>query len=345
FTQGRPYLLTESLLICVLLAWQKQSDSRPTPLKLALTGIAFAFSAWAHGAWYLWLLLPAAFFLAGRVRDSLYLTACWLGGSFLGACLTGKPFAYLGQALFIARSIQSEHVPARLLVGEFRPSEGEFATLTLLALVYLWRRQWKTPSLFRSPVVWMIFLGWMLGFKADRFWADWGVPSALVWLALQFDDFMANAWDASAPRRLAVCALIAAPLFLDSTADLGGRYSASVRETFLDSEDANLQGWMPSRGGIFYCADMAFFYNTFYKNPSGGWRYMVGFEPALMPEDDLKIYRNIQMNQRAGQAYEGWISKMRPEDRLAVQSAAKPTAPGLEWHEAGGGWWIARKNR
>ena len=48
------------------------------------------------------------------------------------------------------------------------------------------------------------------------------------------------------------------------------------------TEHPELKGWMPEKGGIFYGADMTFFYNTFYKNPDGDWRYIVGFEPACV---------------------------------------------------------------
>ena len=57
-----------------------------------------------------------------------------------------------------------------------------------------------------------------------------------------------------------------------------------------------MQGWLPEPGGIFYSAQMGFFYNTFYRNPQAEWRYILGLEPALMPEDDLKIYRDIQLS-------------------------------------------------
>ncbi len=82
---------------------------------------------------------------------------------------------------------------------------------------------------------------------------------------------------------------------------------------------------------------MEFFYNTFYKNPTAPWRYIVGFEPALMLPEDLKVYRAIQRANKSPDAYEPWILKMRTEDRLEIDSPDKPNLP-LEWTHVGSHW-------
>ena len=87
---------------------------------------------------------------------------------------------------------------------------------------------------------------------------------------------------------------------------------------------------------------MDLFYDTFYMNPRGDWRYILGFEPALMPEDDLKIMRRIVWNKEAPEAYRPWIEKMRPEDRLAIFSYSRPNLPQLEWLDAAQFIWIGR---
>ena len=61
-----------------------------------------------------------------------------------------------------------------------------------------------------------------------------------------------------------------------------------------------------------------------------------------MPPDDLKIFRNIQWNSFAPDAYEPWVKKMRPQDRLEISSGSQPVLPPLEWAYAGGGIWIGR---
>lgn len=339
FAQGRPYLLTEGILIALLLAWGRPRI--PSWTRIILTTLGFAASVWLHGTWYLWLVLPLAFLCAGQWRLAVSLGLCWVAGTLLGALLTGQPFEFLKQAVVLASIISSEQVPSTLLVGEFQASAGEFTALLILGLVYLWRNL-RSEQLLRTPVFWFMAICWVLGLKAGRFWADWGLPAALVWLALQFQEVLRTAWLRRPGRRLTFSAMLVIALFWCTTSDLNGRYTNSLREYFLDGASPELKGWMPGKGGIFYAADMSFFYNTFYKNPGGDWRYMVGFEPAWMPQADLKIYRNIQWNNFAWPAYQPWVDKMRPEDRLAIIGGPRPDLPPLEWIQAGGGIWIGR---
>jgi hypothetical protein len=346
WTQARPYLVTEGVLMALLFSWSKNESKNPPWWKLLLTCAGFTLAIWMHGIWYFWVVLLAAFFLAQRWRDGLWLAACWAAGTLAAALLTGKPVSFLYEAVFQAGVMYREHLPGWMLVGELRPSAGEFTTLTVLALAYLWLKTQNKMlrPLFLQPVFWMIAINWILGFFADRFWADWGMPAALVWLATQFDDAMpAIARDLS-PKRMIVCGLILLPLFLDATGDFGRRYTFSLDETFLDGGDPELKGWLPEKSGIFYAADMRFFFNTFYKNPRAAWRYMVGFEPALMLPEDLKIYRAIERSGGACEAYEPWIKKMRPEDRLAIQRTLQPALPSLEWKRSGD-YWIGRLPR
>jgi hypothetical protein len=344
WVQGHPYLLTEAILMALLFSWSKEQNRQPPWWKVALTCAGFALSVWMHGAWYLWVLLFAAFFLAQRWRTGLWLAGCWLVGTIVGALLTGRPLAFLQGAVFMAKCIYEEHAPKWLLVGEFQPSAGEFSTITVLAIIYLWRqRQPKTSApLFSQPVVWMIVINWILGLTADRFWADWGTAAALVWMSGEFDQAMPTLWNATSLHRLIACGCIALPLFLDSTNDLGRRYTACLTEPFLDGSNPKLKDWMPGPGGIFYADNMQFFYNTFYKNPQGDWRYIAGFEPALMPPDDLKVYREIHSSEGSAESFQPWIKKMRPQDCLAVTRPSQPDLPALEWKEGAHGLWIGR---
>jgi hypothetical protein len=377
--QARPYLLTEGILIALLFAWSREEKQMPSRLKLALTSVGIAVSVWVHGAWYLWALPPVAFLLAGQRRAGLLLACCMGAGTLAGATLTGRPVEFLKQALLIAASISEEKVPQWLLVGEFRPSYGEFTTAVLVGLVFLWRRQQMkasqssrqtmainrplTPALYPSegarelpnsnldlsgsagsadPAFWLIVICWILGFKADRFWADWGIPAVLVWLTLQFQEGMTEGWKASHPKRLLACGLLAIPLFLHSTNDLDRRYTGSLSESFLDAEEPGLQGWLPEPNGIFYTAHMDFFYNTFYKNPRANWRYILGMEPALMPTADLRTFRDIQVSQYSFKAYAPWAEKMGKADRLAIRCSGQPPLSQLEWTNAVGDVWIGR---
>jgi len=344
FTQGRPFLLSEGIVMALLFSWSKVQDLNPSWSKVALTCLGFALSVWMHGSWYLWVLLFAAFFLAQRWRAGLWLVGCWVVGTVAGALLTGRPLAFLYESIFMAKCIYQEHAPKWLLVGEFQPSAGEFASIAMLAIIYLWRQRQSnsSPPLFSQPVVWMIVINWILGLTADRFWADWGVAAAIVWMAGEFDQAILSLWDDGSLQRLIACGCILLPLYLDSTNDLDRRYTASLKESFVDGGNPQIKDWMPGPGGIFYNDNMQFFYNTFYKNPQGDWRYIDGFEPALMPPDDLKIYRDIHTSEGSAEAYQPWIKKMRPVDRLAVARPAAPDLPALEWKQAAAGVWIGR---
>jgi hypothetical protein len=346
WVQARPYLVTEGVLMALLFSWSKTEGKNPSWRKLCLTCAGFALAVWMHGIWYFWVVLLAAFFLAQRWRDGLWLAGCWVAGTLAAALLTGNPVSFLYEAVFQASLMYREHLPNWMLVGELQPSEGEFASLALLALVYLWAKlQNKNPGpLFMQPVFWMIAINWSLGFKADRFWADWGMPAALVWMAMQFDEAMPAVGGEGSVKRLLLCGLIALPLFLDATNDLGRRYTFSNDERFLDGKDPNLKGWLPEKDGIFYSDNMRFFFNTFYKNPEADWRYMVGFEPALMLPEDLKVYRAIQRSGHAAEAYEPWIKRMHPEDRFAIESASQPDLPQLEWKHSAN-FWLGRLPR
>ncbi|MDB6023257.1 MAG: Gram-positive signal peptide protein family [Pedosphaera sp.] len=344
-SQARPLLLTEGILIAILFAWSKPGQQKPSWPKIILTWLGISLSVWMHGAWYLWIVPLLAFFLAQSWRSALWLTGCVTAGIFAGAVFTGKPVEFLRQALLIIADISREHLPQWQLVGELRPSYGEFDTLALLGGVILWRwlQTRRQPEFLRDPVFCLIVLCWILGFKADRFWADWGVPAVLVWLTMQFEEILPAFYDSASVKRLALCGLVAIPLFLHTTNDLDRRYSYSLNEVFLDATDPALKGWLPDSNGIFYNAQMEFFYNTFYKNPQGDWRYVLGLEPALMHDDDLQILRQLQRYNYNLKAYEPWISKMHPADRLVVYSPIQPDLPQLEWHNAIANIWLGRQ--
>ena len=113
----------------------------------------------------------------------------------------------------------------------------------------------------------------------------------------------------------------------------------------MDSDNPELRGGLPGDGGIVYNTSMAIFYQTFFRNPHAPWRYLLGFEAAFMPPEDLKIFRSIQWNNGAAEMYQPWVDKMRPEDRLwlSLGIGAKPPVEGLEWMQLTTHIWSGRK--
>jgi len=110
------------------------------------------------------------------------------------------------------------------------------------------------------------------------------------------------------------------------------------------AEHPELEGWMPDKGGIFYSAEQSLFYQTFFKNPDGDWRYVLGFEPSLMTDEDFAVYQSVRWNDGDAKAYKPWVDKMRPQDRLVIRGGHgdQPNIPQLEWNYGVSGIWIGR---
>lgn len=123
-SQGRPLVLTEAILIALLFAWARPNSDRPSWLKVVLTCIGFSLSVWIHGAWYLWVVPLAAFFLAGAWRSGLWLTACYAMGTLIGGVLSGHPFGLLTTALTNVVSIFHESPPQWMLLANSHRTAG-----------------------------------------------------------------------------------------------------------------------------------------------------------------------------------------------------------------------------
>jgi hypothetical protein len=189
---------------------------------------------------------------------------------------------------------------------------------------------------------------WILSFRVSRFWEDWGWPSLMVWFATEMDFLLVAKFAEDSLRRLLLVLILALAAFFSLTSDLNERYTKSLTWQFLSvAEHPELDGWLPENGGILYSPDMGIFYQTFYKNPTANWRYILGYEPALMPADDFKTYQEILWNNGDAKAYEPWVKKMKPADRLVLRGG-KNEHPGisqLEWNYGVSGIWIGRTPR
>jgi len=349
FMLGRPYLVTLSGLMTILFLWQRHGISPPKLWMNVLMVAVVALSTYVHGTWYLWVLVGAAFFLAGQFRWCFTFGACWVVGVLVGAMLTGHPIEYPLQAMKLAHLAVGMHPTGRTMATELQPDNGNVFGLITFAALLAFRQFTKINPvpLTKNPTFWMAALGWALAFKVGRFAEDWGWPALFVLLAWDAELFLRSRFESDSFKRLGVACCCVIASFLCLTADINSRWSSTLSKRFLTADNPDLRGWMPEKDGIFYTASMTIFYDTFFKNPHGDWKYMLGFEPTWMPKKDFEIYHSILWNYGDSKAYSGWVKEMRPADRLIIASgrSSPPEIPQLEWEYGVSGMWLGRTPR
>jgi hypothetical protein len=343
---GRPFLLTMSVLMAILLAWHFSQSARPGWRAVAgLTGLIWA-ATFVHGVWYLWALPVMAFFLARQYRWAIALTTSWVLGTLLAAVCTGQPGTYLTHAVLVAFKSIGMHDTQRTLVTELQAGNGDFPMLVVLGGIVLLRRLGghTVRPLSTNPALWLTVIGWVLGFKAVRFWQDWGWPALMVLATTETQAFLQAAMPSQAIKRIPLAGGLALAAFLAISSDSGARWTYNLTWQYLKQDDPELAGWLPESGGILYSSEMTVFYQTFFRNPHAPWRYILGFEATIMPEEDFGTFHSILWNFGDAKAYRPWVRKMRPEDRLAFrsESGSRPPFPEIEWHYAITGLWLGR---
>lgn len=351
---GRPLVAAMAALVTLLIAFSRRGTGASPPRRLALGVVAFALGAGLHGSWYLFALPVAAFAIAGPVRRAAEVAACWLSGTALAAILTGEPVQAIVSPLHHLQLALFAGSSAPWKVGEFQPSGGAPACVAITAVALLARFQWRRgeggdgsgelPSAWRDPALVLAAMGWLLGLRMQRTWLDWGAPALACWLALEIEAHLQRRVVRPLPRA-AVALVACAALLLATGADRGRRWSGSVVTARLDTRDPALAGWLPEPGGIMYNERMADFYATFLDDPEAPWRWMLAFEPALMPPDDLETYRGIQRSGYDTASFRPWAERMTPKDRMLLHwpFPTPPPLTELQWHRAAGDLWLGRK--
>jgi hypothetical protein len=348
-TLGRPYLVTFTVLLTLLFMWQKYGASPPKIWMLLLATTLFAVGTFIHGVWYLWVLLLGAFVLAGAIRWAVSLGFCWVIGVFIGSALTGHPFEYPLQAFKLALLAVGAHATEKTMASELQPFDGNILALVILGGLIVLRQLAKlnVVPLTKNPAFWLTCICWVLGFKVARFWDDWGWPALMVLMTWDLQSLLQARFAENSFKRLGLTLGLAAATFLCVTNDAHSRWSQTLSDRYITADNPEIAGWMPDHGGIFYTADMTLFYQTFFKNPTGDWRYMLGFEPTWMPKEDFEVYHSVLWNLGDVKCYTPWIQKMQPADRLVIRggSGTSPGIPQLEWKYSGQGIWLGRTPR
>jgi hypothetical protein len=344
---GRPFVFPMALLLLIALVWPGLRAARfPSRLWLGLA-LGFALAVWIHGNWYLWAFPIGCFLLAQERIAALRLSTTALAGTLAGALATGHPLAFLEQYLKWPFWVLMSRLPSRVLVTELQPSDGVPEMVAVVLGFVLWRhlRGRDLRQIARDPVFVVAVVGWVLALNTRRFWWDWGLPATLVWMTRELDDALPA--PAQERRRVLASTLIAGVLVLAVTGDHSQRWSRSEKSVFLSAEREDHRRWLPEPGGVLYSNDMRIFFNTFFRNPRAPWRYVLGFESALMPRDELAIYRKIQLEGASDASFRPWVEKMRPEDRLVIvrASARAPKIAELEWGHPFRDVWVGLRPR
>jgi len=349
FLLGRPFVLSIAAMAVILFAWQRHGSSPPKWQVVVWMTPLIAAAVFLHGVWYLWALLVASFFLAGQFRWCFLLAVSWILGTFLGSALTGHPVESIQQAVQLALRAVGMHQTQLTMVSELKPSGGEIFPILLLGGVIVLRQlaKLKAPPLVRHPAFWLAVIGWGLGCETFRFWEDWGLPALAILIASDLQLFFESRFAADSFQRLALVCGLALTMCAVTTNDFNSRWTNHLAWRYLTPDQPEIAGWLPDKGGIFYTVDQSLFYQTFFKNPNGDWRYIMGFESTLMPDEDFKVYHDVVWNFGDAKAYKPWVDKMRPEDRLVIRggSANVPPIPQLEWNHGVGDIWIGRLPR
>jgi hypothetical protein len=293
------------------------------------------------------LVLPGvAILMAGLWREAVLYGICWILGSILGCGLTGHPIGFLIQSVRHMFGVFGTIVLNRQLEPELHPSDGAVPAVLAVAALLLWRKisiGWN-PRALLNPIFMMMALGWLLGLKMQRFWWDYGTPAFIVWVAMELQEHFEQELPFDSAKRLFITLAIAAGVYLGFTSDRDGRWTQNLTTAFLRADDPHLAGWMPGDGGIIYNSDMDVFFQTFYANPTADWKYILGFESGWMLPDDLKVLRDSQWNFGDTRAFEPWVKKMRPQDRMIIDApgSSPPNIPELQWYYAATQTWIGR---
>ncbi|MBN1474982.1 MAG: hypothetical protein JW914_10225 [Syntrophaceae bacterium] len=344
---GRPFIFTMVVVIVLSYLWP-HFKKKPIhwPCAIILT-ILIALATWIHCLWYMFALPVLCFFLAREWRAGVVVSLCTVIGVGVGMIMTGHPIQFFYQTLGLFFRILSEQTLVRQLVGEFKPFNGDVIVVFVVFGMLAWRalrNSWDVKVIC-TPVFILAVVSWALGFVNVRTWLDWGIPALCVWMALEFEDYLKSSMDCLSMKRVWITLAVACVLFLATTSDYNSRWTSSKSVRYLSSENPEHKNWLPGKGGIIYSNSMYVFYQTFYANPHADWRYMLGFEPAMMPPKDLAIFRNIQLDYYSAKAYEPWVKKMKPEDRMILTGIGRPSIKELEWNLTVVGTWVGRLPR
>lgn len=344
---GRPYLCTVLMLIIYCFIWKKlKVEKTPWYLIFTLT-IVNSVIVSMHPSIYLYVFIILGFLFAREWRVSIRLIMILTVSSIIGYLITGHPILLFKRVFYEMFHATDQSILSRMLVSEFQPIVGFGVVFSIPVAILLFlrviRKKWSVKSV-DNPVFYLAVTGFVLGHIVGRFWHDWGLIALMVWIAQELDEILTDIMPRTSLKRLGSVIAFSISFFIIITSDGQNRWSRDNPRfplSYANSKPEELE-WFPDSGGIIYSDQMRIFYSTFFENPHAPWRYILCFEPELMPSEDLKIYRNIQRMSSTFDSYIPWVQKMNNKDRLILLNTFKPKISELEWRCLNRNIWVGR---
>lgn len=340
---GRPFAISMAVALAILFLWQRR-ERLPKIAEYMITSMLLGVAIYMHPSWYLWLIFPPALLLCGRWEDAFRFGACLLIALLIASMLAQSYYNIVFYPIHhLIVSMTMDPIRRVHLVGEFQPGSGVmfvvFAVVVALAVLTLRGRSWRELVLRLDFCIMVI--GWVAGLYVTRFWGDWGSVGFIAWTCWALSTLKFNPAPA-VHDKVVVSSLVCAAFFLLVSSDSAGRYSQPLKDVLMTKPVEELRGDLPDKGGILYSTDMRFFYQTYYRMPAAGFRYVIGFEPGMMRQDDWDTFRRIQLNDGSIESYDHWLKKMTHADRIEMSAPFKPVVKGFEFIPYAGKW-IGRK--
>lgn len=347
---GRPFIISICALLVLFYQCSKLKSANGAKSRAFwIITASIALSVWIHGLWYMFYLTIPGFIIAKEYKTARKLFIAVTIGVIAGSLMTGSGLVLLSETVKHALRSLFEPAGPNVLVREFQPFDGQPIMLIIIALFIIWRHVNKTwrKEIVVNPIFIFASITWLFGFVVTRFWLDWGVPVLCLWMASEINDIIKLKNNKETNWREFLITLISGLILFSSvTANSNNRWMTNLESPDLSLDNSALKNWLPDPGGILYTNEMDFFYLTFYANPHAEWRYILGFEPSIMPADDLAVLRKIQTY--GGGSYKilsPWVNKMDIKDRLLIKDSGMPAIPELEWKNVEKRLWMGRLPR
>ena len=343
---GRPFIISAVTSLILFKLWFIETkDQINYFIKFLISFIFIAIAVWLHGTWYTFLLLPMALLLSGKLTKSIELSLIILLATALGAYLTGEFEQFLHFHYAATLNIFTEKIYNWQLVTEF--AEGSiyifwiFPTAAIITLL-IYSKKLCLNQLTKDPLFILILLSWMLSIRVVRFWVDWGIIALMFWLSYKISDLIAEMQSVKKPffRWTLFVFTVLSVVILVPNSDWNNK--KEIKKYTVDFSKPQFAEYKPLEGGIIYNDSMDHFYHQYYADPEGKYKYVLGFEPAIMLPENRKIFREIIYSSFHYSSYKPWIDKLTEKDRIFASADISPYYPQLDWIKAGKKLWIGK---